>query len=307
MRLRFQCRILQKIMRAAIFVEPEPVFVISASEFSFSSIGSAYVSCKLKPQVDDVSVGGSSDTMTLQFDVKKIDKFLLTIARPDETVIVEVSEKEKIICFKIAEVKWKTCHLVYRKVMTFTTTNMVEKDYLATVRLSRSDFYYIVAFLRVYPMDETRRCFPRFKADLSADAASDDTVKVFVSLEGIKFSVKGYTIRIKNENVDNWNVKKPLSFTIPVDVLSKFNSVCLCSESVTISAYPQFPLRLEFTLTYDVVARYDLLDVHNVNEEEDVDLNKEKRLLPKKKKKIQKWSMKLKHRFDINNVKRKMV
>ncbi|CAN1127047.1 hypothetical protein LINPERHAP2_LOCUS3789, partial [Linum perenne] len=83
--------------------------------------------------------------------------------------------------------------------MTFTTTNMVEKEYLATVRLSGNDFYYIVAFLMVYPMHETRRCFPRFKPDLSADAASDDTVKVFVSLEGIKFSVKGYTIRIKKK------------------------------------------------------------------------------------------------------------
>ncbi|CAN1314536.1 hypothetical protein LINPERPRIM_LOCUS29365, partial [Linum perenne] len=101
-------------------------------------------------------------------------------------------------------------------------------------------------------------------------------------------------------NVDNWNVKKPLSFNIPVDVLTKFASVCLCSVSLTISAYSQFPLRLEFTLTYDVVARYDLLDVHDVNEEEDVDLNKEKRLLSKKKKKIQKWSMKLKHSFSCD-------
>ncbi|CAN1815376.1 hypothetical protein LINPERHAP1_LOCUS27426, partial [Linum perenne] len=61
--------------------------------------------------------------------------------------------------------------------------------------------------------------FGKFKADSSAGTASDEDAKVLVSLKGIKFCVKGYSIFYKKESVKKWNVKKPMSFTIPYDLL----------------------------------------------------------------------------------------
>ncbi|CAN1342900.1 hypothetical protein LINPERPRIM_LOCUS39612, partial [Linum perenne] len=109
----------------------------------------------------------------------------------------------------------------------------------------------IVVFLEAYSRGEIGICVPfgKFKADSSAGTASDEdgkmsffhqnsenfravclrlnpksmvgifVAKVLVSLKGIKFCVKGYSIFYKKESVKKWNVKKPMSFTIPYDLL----------------------------------------------------------------------------------------
>ncbi|CAN1342899.1 hypothetical protein LINPERPRIM_LOCUS39612 [Linum perenne] len=60
-------------------------------------------------------------------------------------------------------------------------------------------FYQIVVFLEAYSRGEIGICVPfgKFKADSSAGTASDEDAKVLVSLKGIKFCVKGYSIFYK--------------------------------------------------------------------------------------------------------------
>ncbi|CAN1220017.1 hypothetical protein LINPERPRIM_LOCUS1770 [Linum perenne] len=255
---------------------PDTEFFISASEFSFSSIGSVIVFCKLKPQLVGSAGGGGTVTMKttiMNLDVKKATKFLLTIPPPGSTINVEVSEKDKALIFSVEKRVVLSSLVGYRELPLyplFPMMNVEEKEYLATVTLCIMDFYKVICFLESYTRDDTRGCISSgFRADSSAGTDSDEGAKVLVSLEGVKICVKGHSIFYKKEeSVKKLNVKKPMSFIIPCDVLGhQFDGVFWCSDSVTISAYPKFPVRLEFPVTNGVIVRWDILNSYDVKAE----------------------------------------
>ncbi|CAN1151861.1 hypothetical protein LINPERPRIM_LOCUS28588 [Linum perenne] len=102
--LRLKAGILQKAL-AATNIEPEPMFVISANEFSFYSLGwSAQMSCELKPEGE---VSESSNiygiTTALSFQSMEIEKLLRTKTADDDIVIITISgdEHQGILEFEI--------------------------------------------------------------------------------------------------------------------------------------------------------------------------------------------------------------
>ncbi|CAN1861129.1 hypothetical protein LINPERHAP1_LOCUS43684 [Linum perenne] len=230
--LKLKSEVLRKALHDASGLDEDSIFfIISATEFSFYCFELSFyryrVSCQLKPEVQ---VSESSDIIgPIWFssgDQESIVKFLESKSDDDDNVLIKVDQDQ--FCPAIyLEIENKPDVEMHTVIYDDDPLNIdlgyqedVALNYCATVTLSTSLFSYVLVCL-------TSRCPARHLEGRYCDGPlgsffygpRNHDVKVLMTSEGIQFSAK---------------------------------------ESVTISALPRSPPRLEFNIADNASIRYDL-------------------------------------------------
>ncbi|CAN1357266.1 hypothetical protein LINPERPRIM_LOCUS44160 [Linum perenne] len=250
--LKLKSEVLRKALHDASGLDEDSIFfIISATEFSFYCFELSFyryrVSCQLKPEVQ---VSESSDIIgPIWFssgDQESIVKFLESKSDDDDNVLIKVDQDQ--FCPAIyLEIENKPDVEMHTVIYDDDPLNIdlgyqedVALNYCATVTLSTSLFSYVLVCL-------TSRCPARHLEGRYCDGPlgsffygpRNHDVKVLMTSEGIQFSAKGYTLPYK---VMSWDDRW----------------LDLVAESVTISALPGSPPRLEFNIADNASIRYDL-------------------------------------------------
>ncbi|CAN1197431.1 hypothetical protein LINPERHAP2_LOCUS44055 [Linum perenne] len=266
--LKLKSEVLRKALHDASGLDEDSIFfIISATEFSFYCFQLSFyrVSCQLKPEVQ---VSESSDIIgPIWFssgDQESIVKFLESKSDDDDTVLIKVDQDCPAIYLEIENKPDVEMHTVIYDDDPLNIDLGYQEDvalnYCATVTLSTSLFSYVLVCL-------TSRCPARHLEGRYCDGAPgsffygprNHDVKVSMTCEGIQFSAKGYTLPYKVDELESFDVRKPVSFVANASLLRYFFFLPTeNAESVTISALPGSPPRLEFNIADNASIRYDL-------------------------------------------------
>ncbi|CAN1151945.1 hypothetical protein LINPERPRIM_LOCUS28620 [Linum perenne] len=277
-RLRLNSGILQRFLEATDF-DTDPIYVISASEFSFFCLGrSAQLSCELKPEGE---VPESSNrygvTTGLSFFENELEDFLRTETAVDDNIIITVSEDEqqdeyarpqKIIEFEV-ENKPEVRIRVMGNAIQIERFEVAEVEYEATATFSAKLFDEAVDCLtggRCMEPDSDMVLLPpdhRYSWEENPSVYEErPQVKITLTPTDIHFSGNdesfSYEMGEVEETFVNLNVKNPLSVNVDLGRLFTFTYSTWDAKSVTMSASPGVPFRVDVNVVDGLVIRFDL-------------------------------------------------
>ncbi|CAH9131464.1 unnamed protein product [Cuscuta epithymum] len=84
--------------------------------------------------------------------------------------------------------------------------------------------------------------------DPEASRLADDEIVISVTNEGIKFSIRGYSVFLERDRAMSFKFQHPVSLKFEAGLLELLIDASLWSLSVTMRFYPDSPLRLQFNI-----------------------------------------------------------
>ncbi|CAH9131463.1 unnamed protein product [Cuscuta epithymum] len=234
------------------------VLVFSASGVLLNGADSEeviVVNADIKAWIEIKSDTGYNDgKITMRLDLNRMDAICLACAGC--VICIEIDQEKKTISFKkdLDAPPFTLTYLELPDLKAPPPLLQLPEHSHATVKLPSEMFTMIIGELCF--TDErgnTARCVddrmgPISVPDPEASRLADDEIVISVTNEGIKFSIRGYSVFLERDRAMSFKFQHPVSLKFEAGLLELLIDASLWSLSVTMRFYPDSPLRLQFNI-----------------------------------------------------------
>ncbi|CAH9131465.1 unnamed protein product [Cuscuta epithymum] len=188
----------------------------------------------------------------MRLDLNRMDAICLALA--GYVICIEIDPEKKTISFK-KDLDARPFTLTYLDLKVLPPLRQVaEVNYYATVKLPTGLFSRIIGELcYTDECGNTTRCVddrmgPISVPDPESSRLEDDEIVISVTDDGIKFSIRGYSVFLERDRAMSFKFQHPVSLKFEADLLELLLYASLWSFSVTMRFYPDSPLRFQFNI-----------------------------------------------------------